>query len=230
MSLEQRRNKGIALTISSVLGSLFAIAIMGLLYWLFLSRILEMHVAVDEATNELRAINLANLLISSEKIAYQRDGKIMRGILDAEKLDDLFVKKQEFLADAKALFRPKDIGIGYPNSLNLVRVVDLEDCDSNGCRGWIAFLSAPLSLEGLSIDKFLVCLGEHVKPDLGAVFRQSLWQPIDVEDCVKNTVPASFKFLFTTSEISSDGLPVLIRYKNGKLHVGKIAVWIGEWV
>jgi hypothetical protein len=237
MISKQRRNKGISITLSFILGALFAIGIIGLLYWLLLSRILEIHIAINENTNERHAINLANVLISSEKIAYEKEGVIMRDVLDKEKLDKVFVKKSEFLSDIKAFAQPKDIGIGYPNSINIVRIIDLEKCSLNDCEGWIAFLSGPVSLKGLSISKFASCLSEHVKLDAGLVFRWivggtviGLWQPYDLKNCVQNTIPSSLKSLFSKSKISSEGLPVLIRYPNGELHFGRISVAVGEWV
>jgi hypothetical protein len=238
MSSKQEKSKGIVITLSAILEGLFFIGIMGFLYWFFLSRILELHVAIEEFTNERQTINLANLLISSEKIAHEKDGGIMRGVLDAEKLDSVFIKRTDFVSDVQALFQPIDIGIGYPNSINIVRVVDLEKCDSSGnCDGWIAVLSSPVTLQGLSITKFNSCLSEHVKLDLGSVFRWifggpllGLWQPWDLKNCVQNTVPSGIKSVFTKSEIISSGFPVLIKYPDGELHVGRISVGVGEFI
>lgn len=241
----EKRSKGLSLVVSAVLGALFTIGVIALFYWLFLSKILEIHVAIDEATTERHAINLANVLISSEKLAYE-DGKIQRGVLDSNKLDNLFIKKDTFLSDVSRYILPVDIGIGYPNTLNLVEVLDLEKCDNIGnCDGWIASLSGPISLEGLDIVKFATCLAENIKIDVGSIFRfagsgillghaagapAALWQPWDIEKCVKNTIPPSLNEFFTNSEISSKGLPVLIRYQDGTMHVGRIIVGVGEWL
>jgi hypothetical protein len=222
MFSKQKKSKGLTLVLSAILGGLFAIAIMGLLYWLFLTRILEMHVAIDENTNERHAINLANVLISSEKIVYEKEGKIMRGILDVEKLNSV---------------QPNDIGIGYSNSISVVRIVDLEKCSSpNNCEGWIFFLSGPVSLEGLSLTNFYACLSEHVKLDIRLVFRGiifgwlGLWQPLDLKNCAQNTAPSTLSSFFSKSQISSEGLPILIRYPTGELHAGRILVAVGEWI
>jgi hypothetical protein len=146
-SKQKKKNKGITITLSLILGGLFAIGLMGLIYWIFISRILEVHVAIDEYTNERHAINLANLLLSSEKIVYEKEGKLMRGILDSEKLDNVFSKENSF-----SVANPIDIGIGYPNSITIVRIIDLEACDNSGnCKGWAATLAGPTSLEELSI-------------------------------------------------------------------------------
>ncbi|MEM5853174.1 MAG: hypothetical protein QXG39_00920 [Candidatus Aenigmatarchaeota archaeon] len=235
MFFTEKKNKGLVITLNLILGALFAVGLIALIYWIFISRILEVHVAIEENTLERRAINLANLLISSEKIAYEKDGKIMRGILDSEKLENIFSREYIFLSQE---LKTKNIGIGYPNSIILVRVLDLEECDSSGnCKGWATLLSGPISLEGTSINKFLKCLSEHVKLDVGSIFRWAvggivlgLWQPWDVKNCVQNTMPANVKAIFTTSKISSQGLPVMIKYPNGELHLGRISVAIGEFL
>jgi hypothetical protein len=233
ISKQKKKNKGIAITMSLILGGLFAIGLMGLIYWIFISRILEVHVAIDEYTNERHAINLANLLLSSEKIVYEKEGKLMRGILDSEKLDNVFSRENFF-----SINNPVDIGIGYPNSITIVRIIDLESCSTSGdCKGWAAVLSGPISLEGLSIAKFTNCLSENVKLDVGSIFRfvvggmpMALWQPWDLKNCVQNTVPSSVKSFFTNSEISSEGFPVLIKYPNGDFHLGRMSVAVGEFL
>jgi hypothetical protein len=238
MIFQHRSRKGLALTFGAVLEGLFTIGALSLLYWLLLSRFLEIHLAVTEATVERHAINLANVLISSEKIAYEKDEKISRGVLDSSKLDDVFIRKSEFLAYAKGYLQPKDIGIGYPNTLNLVEVIDLENCKDSECDGWIVSLSGPILLEGLSVSKFATCLTENVKIEIGSLFRliatgdpvMALWQHWDINKCIQNTMPGSVKSFFTASSISSKGLPILIRYPNGELHIGKIIVGVGEWV
>ena len=233
----RRKNKGIVLTISAVIEGLFVTGVLALLYWMFLSRVLEVHVVVSEMNAERHAINLANVLISSEKLAYEKDGKISRGILDSTKLDNVFINKREFLSDVRVYLEPKDIGIGYPNTLNLVWVLDLDSCQDSDCDGWMASLSGPVTLEGLKPVKFTECLAENVKLDqwgsnfrfyFGGIFG-ALWQPQDIEKCIKNANPLGVKSFFTWSAISSSGLPVLIRYPDGDLHIGRIKAGVGEW-
>jgi hypothetical protein len=215
-----------------ILKGLFAIAIIGLLYWLFLDTILQMHVAINENTNERHAIQLANVLISSEKLAYENDGKMMRGILDVDKLDEIFV-----ISGSLNLVSIKDIGIGYPNSLTLVRIIDLEKCNSfDICDGWIGYLSGPITLQGLSIVNFGDCVSEHAKADVGSLFRGlftgpalAWWNPLDLANCAENNLPSSFKLLFTDSQITSEGFPIVIKYPNGDMHLGRIYVLLGEF-
>ena len=233
MFSKQAKNKGLTHTMMFILKGLFAIAIIGLLYWLFLDTILQMHVAINENTNERHAINLANVLISSEKLAYENDRKMMRGILDVDKLDEIFVRSGSF-----TLIPIKDIGIGYPNSLTLVRIIDLEKCNSfDICDGWIGYLSGPITLQGLSIVKFGECLSEHAKANVESLFRGILtgpalawWHPLDLQNCVQNNIPSSFSSIFSNSQITSEGFPIVIKYPNGDMHLGRIYVLLGEFL
>jgi hypothetical protein len=173
---------------------------------------------------ERQSINLANVLISSEKLAYEQNGKIYRGILDAEKLK-IFTKNGEPTE--------VDIGIGYPNSLNVVLVMDMEtcnppcfvqggDCKNSICDTWSAILKGPILIEGFSTIKFISCIGENIK--LGrAIF---VWYPQDWEKCVRNSLPSSLNLIFTRGAALSYGLPILIRYPNGDLHLGRIFVGV----
>jgi hypothetical protein len=79
-------------------------------------------------------------------------------------------------------------------------------------------------------------LAEHIKIDEGLIFRWffegplGLWQPKDLENCAKNTIPSSYKSLFSKSQISSEGLPILIRYPTGEVHFGRIWTDVGEFI
>lgn len=235
MFFMQRKNKGLVITLNFIFGALFVVGILGLIFWLFISRILEIHVAVLEYTNERHTINLANALISYEKLAYENDGKIMRGILDSEKVDKVFVKEDEFLLNPTASNK-ETIDIAYPNSVAIVRIIDLEDCSPNSCKSWILHLHGPISIQGLSLVKYFNCLQEHIKIDWGLIFRLAFgnllgfWQPQDLANCAVNTVPPSIKSFFTKKEMVHQGLPILIRYPDGTLHVGRILVMLSEFL
>jgi hypothetical protein len=169
---QKRRSKGITLTISAVLGGLFFIGIVALGYWFILSRILDIHVTTLSSDNERHAINLANVLLSYENLAYVKDGKIQRGVLEVEKLDKFASKKGSTYDFNKSEFvsgmleNYKEIGFGYPNSLSVVTVVDLDSCKQDeGCTTWVTTLVGPISVEGLSINDFVRCLGENFKND-----------------------------------------------------------------
>jgi len=236
MLSKQQKNRGIVFTLTSIIEGFLVILVVALLLWFSLSRIMEIHVSVEENLNERHSIILANALISNENIVYIKDGKILRGVLDAEKLDKLFIKKSDFLSNIKLLTSDVDLGISYPNSIIIVLVLDLEKCNNNDCDGWIVRLRSPLSLSGISLFNFMDCLNSNIKVDVGTIFRfflapplGGLWQPWDIDKCVKNNIPPSFKSFFNKNRISSQGFPILIKYKDS-IHVGRIFVGLGEFI
>jgi len=234
MLSRQQKNKGITFTLTSIIEGFLVILVVALLLWFSFNKIVEIHVTVEENLNERHSIILANALISNEKIAYIKDGKILRGVLDAEKLDKLFIKKSDLLSDVKLLTNDVDLGISYPNSIIIVLVLDLEKCDNNDCDGWIVRLKSPLSLSGISLINFMDCLNSNIKVDVGTIFRfflttGGLWQPWDIDKCVKNNIPPSFKSLFNKNRITSQGFPILIKY-NDTIHVGRVFVGLGEFI
>jgi hypothetical protein len=233
--MSSKQSKGLTLTAFSILASLFSIGIIALLAYIFLSRYLEVHLFVNEVTVERNSINLANVLISHEDLAYVKDGVIQRGVLDAEKLEHL---------------DPRMLNIGYPNSLMIVKILDLEKCKAQeselNCDGWFFALNGPVSIQGLSVVKFADCLFNNIDDDFwGKSFRfylghilggpligtiASLWQPHDLVKCVHNTIPSGVVGVFNTNPMIFRGLPILIRYDNGDLHVGRIIVGVVEFI
>ncbi|MEM3393666.1 MAG: hypothetical protein QXY79_01300 [Candidatus Methanomethylicia archaeon] len=226
MNFMLRKNKGLTITLSAILEGLLLFGIIALLLWIFISRIFEVHVISDQISIERKSLNLANILISSDKLCYESNGKIYRGILDANKLDTFFVKNDYPIQ--------VDIGIGYPNSINIVSVVDLEscnpdclfsygECENSFCDGWFAYLSAPISLEGFSTSKFFTCMIENFKP-MRAIFG---WYHQDLEKCVKYSQESTgISIFYTKGAPVNNGLPILIRYTNGELHIGRIFVLV----
>jgi hypothetical protein len=222
MSFEQRRqSKGISLTISAVLEALFFIGIIAFLYWFFLSRILEIHTATLTADNERRAINFANVLLSYEEIAYINNGKIERGLLDASKLESFASKKgttsdltnEGFMSSAWRNY--KQISLGYPSSFALVEVTDLENCGERGCVVWVTVLVGPTSNLDLTL-KLLACL--------------AVGFPRNVHGCIIATMGETYTYYLSTgSPVATVGLPTLIRYDDGTIHIGRMTVIVLEW-
>ncbi|MEM2506775.1 MAG: hypothetical protein QXF61_07035 [Nitrososphaeria archaeon] len=267
-------NKGLALTVNAILEGLFFIAVIALLYWFFISRILEIHITTISSDVERRSINLANVLISHEKLCYEENGKIHRGLIDSKKLDYLASAKggskslnsSDFIS--QALKNYKDIGVGYPNTISLVVISDLEDCEEeHGCTIWFITLANSNFTAKPSSNQFTDCLIENFKTDaaswgrriggcgvggvigagigsvvpglgtaLGAAigcgigFLSTLWEPQDLVKCGKNFAPEQTEnFFYSGNFASSQGLPILIKYHDGKVHVGRIIVSVVEW-
>ncbi|MFH7880532.1 MAG: hypothetical protein QXI09_00795 [Candidatus Aenigmatarchaeota archaeon] len=235
--------KGVVLTTQNVFIAIFIIVIIVFVYYFFMSRYLEMHVTIKEFSLERKTINYALNLISNENIVLGKGNVIWRGILDAEKLDKIFLNTTEITHIdrlVKILITPIDIGVTYPNSLIIIRIIDLETCEDNKCFGWLGRIYSPISIDGLFFSKFIECIVENIKLDFGTVIRVitnignpvsavfNLVQPYDWEKCIENTMPSNSQLLFSKSFISSEGFPVLIYYNNGTTHVGRLSVLIGE--
>jgi len=237
-------NKGLILTTTTIIVSLVAIGVIALLTYLFLSKYLDVNVFVKSLTSDRHAMNLVNILISNENLAYIKDGIIQRGVLDATKIDNV---------------DPRMLGIGYPNTLSIVEVIDVEDCKNQiqaatsvggvsnkpTCKAWIFVLSSPISIPSLSITSLVKCLGENINagnweelfrytggqtPD-GSIggLEATVWQPLDIEKCMASTTPLGQPSFFSSSAIVFRGLPTLIRYADGSIHIGRIIVGVGEW-
>ncbi|MFH7880910.1 MAG: hypothetical protein QXI09_02795 [Candidatus Aenigmatarchaeota archaeon] len=237
--------KGVVLTTKSVFIAIFIIVIIVFVYYFFISRYLEMHVTIKEFALERKTINYALTLLSNENIVLGKGNIIWRGIVDAEKLDKIFLNTTEISYIerlGKVLATPIDIGITYPNSFIVIRIIDLESCKNNECFGWLGRIYSPISIDGLFISKFAECVVENIKLDFGTVIRVitnignpisalfNLLQPYDWEKCRENTIPSGYQLLFSKSFISSEGFPVLIYYNNGTTHVGRLSVLIGEFI
>ena len=239
MSLSPKNHKG-SILITSIIVGLVTISVVAFLYYIFISKLYEIHTLTLEYETERHAINLANVLISSHKLAYEKNGKIYRGILNASKLDELMYNKRKLLPDIRTKLKPKDIGIGYPNTYMLVKVIDLDTCKNNNCDGWIVSLKGP-TLLGLRIEEFGDCLSARVSQNTITEtwfkwatppgIALNLFHPFgDISECARKAAPPSLKeVFFTKSLITRIGLPVDIWYPDGEMHAGRIIVGVAEW-
>lgn len=232
------RSKG-DITINAIVVGLLTIALVAISYYMLISKIIEVHTVTKEYETERHAINLANVLISSDLLAYEENGKIYRGVLNASKLDELMYRKNDFLSNIRAFLEPKDMNIGYPNSYMIVEIIDLDTCNGGTCDGWIVSLKSPEFL-GLDLKKFVSCLGERVTQNtiLEFLFKwfqsgqlYNIFSPFgDIGECARIAAPTSLKdFFYSGSLISRIGLPVSIWYPNGETHLGRIVVGVSEW-
>lgn len=242
-------SKGITLTFQSVLVALFVIGVASYILYQTWINFLQLHVIVSENEVERRTINIANVLLSYEDLVYI-DDTINRGIFDAEKLDSLtkYLKNPntpEYTNTLiEAVINSEEWRIGYPNSYIIFVVIDLESC-VRGCSGWVGAFKGPFTIKAAYTSRFINCLADPNNIDLSVntIFRTlttgpitTLWQPWDLRKCWENTL-YSFErgekienvFLYTSIPSISSGFPVLIRYPNGDLHIGRIFVGVWQW-
>jgi hypothetical protein len=248
--------------ISLIQASIVTIVVVGaatFLFWILASQFIRLHVIVQENLAERQATNLANVILSHEAFASSSerefenhllfDGqkissvsfpKINRGMMNSTKLDKISYKvnkEDEMIrATLSAVSNPiTDLDIGYPNSIAIFAVVDLEDCKDGFCKGWIGSIQGPITLEGLTIAKFVGCLKTNVKPELGLVFRVltygilGLWYPDDLVKCSVQSFGEGYLFVFSKAGSNFRGIPVLIDYGD-EYHIGRLFVGVMKWV
>jgi len=80
--------KGISTTISHVFTAFITIALVSLLMYFYFNGFFGTRIMIKENEKETFAITLAQIIMSSEHLAYE-DQAIQRGIFEKDKLDDL---------------------------------------------------------------------------------------------------------------------------------------------
>jgi len=206
--------KGVALSIQTFLENLILMGIVGLMVWITLNSLISMNFIVNERRDEEYSVLLAYVLISSPVLAEGEMSSVQVGVLAEEKINSIFSPFPFNLI-------PKKIGMGYPNTIALVGIVDEEACNAGNCIGWFGIFSE----EDLSTSQFLnflSCLQSSISSRLSQLspdFFLQIFQ--DIYSCAKNNL---YLRGLTVATVSSKGLPIVIKYKDGKMHVGRIFV------
>jgi len=206
--------KGVALSIQTFIENLILIGIVGLMVWITLNSLISMNFIVDERRDEEYSVLLAYVLISSPVLAEGEMSSVQAGVLAEEKINNIFSPFPFNLA-------PRKIGIGYPNTIALVGIVDEEACNAGNCIGWFSIFSE----EDLSTSQFLnflSCLQSSISSRLSRLSLDFFLQIFpDVYSCARNNLHLGGITMTTTS---SKGLPIVIKYKDGRMQVGRIFV------
>jgi len=206
--------KGIALSIETFIENLILIGIVGLMVWITLNSLISMNFIVDERRDEEYSALLTYVLISSPVLVEGEMSSVQVGVLAEEKINNVFSPFPFNLI-------PKKIGIGYPNTIALVGIIDEEACNAGKCIGWFGIFSEE-DLSTSSFLNFLSCLQSSILSRLSKLSLDFFLQIFpDIYSCAKNNL---YLKTITVTTASSKGLPVVIKYKDGKMHVGRIFV------
>lgn len=229
MSFMLRRSKGVTLTLSALLEGLFFITLIAVIYWFFASRFLQVYIIMEENVVERKTLLFLNSLIASEALAVEKDNKLVYGIVSDRKL-------KEVIDTTSLRIDFQKLKLGYPNYFHVVRVMDLEDCDSsNVCKSWVGtgLYLTEASPEASYLADLIRCFIENFKLDIGAILRfiatkfniAALWHRNDIEKCIKESgIPENLFLPFSKSEVISKGLPILIYYEERDImHIGRIS-------
>jgi len=165
------------ITLSTIIENLLMIGFaLLILYLLYFSKMF-FTTSLEQESNERYSILLANGLISHEKLVYEKNGRIFRGILDAKKLDALFYKTETGLRNEsefrEKILNPtfkegklsrKELDIGYNQLTIYIYIIDLNDCNENKCVIWAGVLLPIETLDDWVKDnpvyKFFKCMYE----------------------------------------------------------------------
>jgi hypothetical protein len=156
------------ITINVIISGLFAIGVAAFAVYFLFKVFQEVQTLNFQAQTERDAIFLANALISHEKLIYEKDGIKYRGMLNASKLDDIFKKSYKGFNDIdnfKNVFDPRywitqdKIDLGYTNTLSLILIIDLDDCNKDRCVAWGGIATNLNALE-LAVNNPLINFGK----------------------------------------------------------------------
>lgn len=217
------RRKGVTDVMTSIIVDLIIIGLIMIFYFLLQVGYLDIHTIVKEAGVERHVLDLAQALLSYDKLIYTEGGR-HRGIFVKEKLDEQFTGSVEFTYNEvtgeiiyeKTSDIPKELG--YPNSDIRLYVKDLETG-----KEWTISYNGPFTLEGIRAVKDFNCIISKIRMDITMIFRTPVgnpWEIIDIYSCLQSSASSygSAKRTF----------PVAI--KDGEnIHSGILKVAIYEW-
>lgn len=190
--------KGLELPFSAIITGFFLLAAAVLVYLILYARILDVHVIVLQSDAEIHTIDMAQVLLSSEKLVYSDDGKLYRGIFDKTKLDTQL----------------ENLDVWYPD---VVAEVGIEDKETG--ERWKTFL-VPDEIGGTSAENLINCLIDTVKIDITMIFRVprlSPWEWPDLEKCFTENLANQI------TPYTRD-FPVAIRISDNEIHEGRMVV------
>lgn len=212
-------NKAQAFSITLMFELLFAGILGATLGWLLVGGHASITQISTENMNERHALALANIFNSHPNITYFDGYQFHRDMLDKEKLDNLMVKKQDFIDNWQEKIYPNielSKNFSSPDSYNVIIVLDLETDDA-----WIMSLNG--TTEKFNLDDFLDCLKKEIKAkDMPKLFEldSNLHEILKIEKCEVSLY----------SKILDYGFPVTIRYSDYDIHTGLVKVMVVEWV
>ncbi len=209
-----KRSKGIGDLVPYAIMALLIIGVVVIFYILMMTKFLDIRTIVMEAGVERHTLNLAQVLLSYDKLVYVEEDyfSIHRGIFVKEKLDEQFKDGSELTNE-----------LGYPDSVILLYV---KDFDAN--KEWALRYKGPFNLEGSKAASFIECLNEKTEFDVILLFQMILspishvgpWDYYTIAECT-----SSFASDYGTSVRR---FPVAIKDGN-EIHAGILVVTIDEW-
>jgi len=213
MIFQRIKKKGQATWITQVLTALLAVGVVAFLYFLLFGRYFDIHAIVVSNEAKRHVINMAQVMLSSDKLVYEEDfggmKRFHRGVFDKNKLDEQLMRH---ILDIKESEVREEIS--YPNTGTQIVVNDLELNKS-----WTLVFGGP----GLENQvEFIDCLHQNIEPNIFVWvfnFPLSPWNLWDLVECI-----GTYE---TKIGIFEKDFPVLIN-DNGVLHAGRLFIRVME--
>ncbi|MDI6798884.1 MAG: hypothetical protein QMD12_02725 [Candidatus Aenigmarchaeota archaeon] len=195
------RKGGLKLPFKAVIAGLFVLIVFAVIYLIFVAKYFELHVWIEENEAEIHAINLAQVLLSSD-LTYSDEFTSHRAIFDKSKLD---------------AGRLQGLDIWYPDAIATVGIQDLETGET-----WSAHL-VPNSIRGTTASEILNCLSNTIKIEPGMIFRlpPGLWEWPDLKKCFGEV---------NQRVLSVRDFPVAIRVSDNEIHRGRMVISLRELI
>jgi len=207
--------KAVATWIIQVATTLFAIGVIAFLYFFLFGRYFDIHAIVVSNEAKRHVINMAQALLSSDKLVYEEDfgggmKRFHRGVFDKNKLDEQLMTHSLDIKDSEVREE-----ISYPNTGTQIVVSDLESDTS-----WTLAFGGP----GLENQvEFMDCLYQNIEPNIFVwVFNFPINSPWNFWDFVECAGTYETKI-----GIFEKDFPVLIN-DNGDLHAGRLFIRVME--
>ncbi len=129
--MSSKLNKGITITTSAVFEAIVLLILIILIFWFFANTAYEAHLKLKENRVEKMSIEVANAMLSSKELTYEENGKVLRGVLDKEKLDAKFYKIKEFPLVTNVKEFAGCVQYTYNNNCSEANIIDILECIAN---------------------------------------------------------------------------------------------------
>jgi hypothetical protein len=202
-----------------VLVAFFAIGVAALFYFLMYGRYFDIRTIVRSNEAKRHAINMAQVLLSSDKLVYEEefdDGskRFHRAVFDKAKLDAELVKQSE-LIPAILGSKSKELieSVSYPDTMTKIVVTDVDEGNT-----WVRAFGHP----GVSgVSQLVKCMYDKVNVNIFTITGfVSPWNNWDSKQC--------FKTYGSNMGMFNQEFPVMI-YANGEMHAGRLYVGVLEF-
>jgi hypothetical protein len=200
------RKKGLATLFAQIFFGLVTVFLSVLLYIFLTGAFVDLSTAVKENTADRNTINMAQILMSSDRLAYNDGYQIHKGVFDVEKVRTEIIPNPT-LSDE----------ISFPNSIVAIGIKDLQD----DTEFKTIFVGEARIFKRTVVD-FFSCAIKILEPEFNGIFTR-----VDIIDIPEITSCYIENPLGSQSSIRD--FPVSIRISDGTVHPGILSVNLRQY-